>query len=373
MKAHVDDRPVTDAADSDLPTEMSPGEASQFASDNDSLYVMPLRIMPFETTMLQRGRLIRNAMFRPAIEIYRSSNGVSGQILIEDVTPEFASRKFGWPVNEIHPDYELLHKLARLTSYDIYSLRILFRENDIAIDTEEYLALSDEMKTTLNHYMQAFSRPLVQQIYGNDVADRLQADAIVKLFRDPEPGKALKNLQIMADSLALDVSAIPTFLENFADVYLAISYYQHYLDDIVPKMVDMVTDIDDLKSNWQMKQDPHLMNACTGLISVLGDITSSTTGRFETFHKLTNNMWDNLSADSFRKTEQIINGYRTTIAGVLCGLGIKINAWRERFPKRDAGSPQARAEFLISSIRPGMQAIQKIDRAMPLVPDNIGL
>ncbi len=352
--------------------EMSSAELSNFISDNDSLYVMPLRIMPFKTAKLRRGRLIRNAMFKPAIEIYRSADGASGQILIEDVTPEFAAKNFGWPTNEIHPDYELLHKLARLTSYDIYSLRILFREHDIPVESEEYLQLSGDMKAKLNRYMRAFTAALIRQVYGEDIAGNLEANEIIDLFRDPDGGETLRNLQIMAKSLELEVSDIPVFLENFADVYLAISYYQNYLDDIVPKMVDMVTDIEDLSKNWQMKQDAHLMSACTGLITVLGDITSSTTGRFETFHKLTDNMWGKLTADSFKKTEQIINGYRTSIAGVLCGLGIKINAWKERFPMRDAGSPQARAEFLISSIRPGMEAIKKIDRSMPLVPDNIG-
>jgi len=359
------------------PLEAPPGSAAedtrQFVSDNDSLYVMPLRIIPFETQALRRGRLIRNAQFKPAVEVYQSGDGASGQILIEDVTPEFASRYFGWGTNRIHPDYALLHKVARLTSYDIYSLRILFREHDIPVESVEYLQLSGDMKAKLNKYMQAFSRPLVQQIYGDEIADHLQSDDIVNLFRDPDTEKALQKLQILADSLSVEVSAIPEFLENFADVYLSISYYQHYLDDIVPKMVDVVAEIDDLKFNWQMKQDPHLMKACTGLVSVFGDITSSTTGRFETFYKLTDNMWDNLSAKNFKKTEEVINGYRTTIAGVLCGLGNKINAWKQRFPQRDAGSPQARAEFLISSIRPGMTAIKAIDQSMPLVPNDIGV
>lgn len=348
-------------------------DTRQFISDNDSLYVMPLRIVPFETSALRRGRLIRNAQFKPAVEVYQSDDGASGQILIEDVTPEFASRYFGWGTNKIHPDYALLRKVARLTSYDIYSLRILFREHNIPVESVEYLQLSGEMKAKLNKYMQAFSRPLVQQIYGDEIADHLQADDIINLFRDPDTEKALQRLQKLADSLAVEVTAIPEFLENFADVYLSISYYQHYLDDIVPKMVDVVAEIDDLKINWQMKQDPHLMKACTGLVSVFGDITSSTTGRFETFYKLTDHMWENLSADNFKKTEEIINGYRTTIAGVLCGLGNKINSWKQRFPQREAGSPQARAEFLISSIRPGMEAIRAIDRSMPLVPGDMGV
>ena len=139
------------------PVKISPEpaqeDARQFISDNDSLYVMTLRIVPFKTLALRRGRLIRNAQFKPAVEVYQSGDGTSGQILIEDVTPEIASRYFGWETNKIHPDYALLHKIARLTSYDIYSLRIL--------------------------------------------------------FRDPDTEKALQKLQKLADSLAVDASAIP--------------------------------------------------------------------------------------------------------------------------------------------------------------------
>jgi hypothetical protein len=47
---------------------------------------------------------------------------------------------------------------------------------------------------------------------------------------------------------------------------------------------------------------------------------------------------------------------------VLCGLGIKLNAWNERFPKRDVGGPIARSEMLFSEILPGLDKLGELER-----------
>ncbi|MBT5050905.1 MAG: hypothetical protein HOM58_20560 [Rhodospirillaceae bacterium] len=341
-----------------------------FRRDNDSLYVMPLQIVPFATPALRRGKLIRNTILKPAIEVYRSEDGVSGQILIEDITPEFGHYHFGWDDKEKNPDYKVLRKLAKLTSYDIYTLRIFFRELDITLESVDYLELSNEQKQQLNGYMRAFTQPLVKHIYGETKVDALEAADIIRLFSDPDTEKALQNIRRLADLLDVEVEGIPAFLEDFADIYLSFSYYQQYLDDIVPKMSDMVKEIDELRHNWQMKQDANLMNASQVLVNDLNDLTSSTTGRFESFHKNTENMWNDLSAERFRSTETMIRAYHKTIGGVLCGLGIKMNAWKKRFPNHDTGSPQARVEMILSSMMPGMEIIKRIDAAAPHLTDT---
>ena len=52
---------------------------TKFHEDNDSLYRMPMKIVPMETAMLRRGRLIKNAALDPAIELFRSGENGSGQ------------------------------------------------------------------------------------------------------------------------------------------------------------------------------------------------------------------------------------------------------------------------------------------------------
>lgn len=339
-----------------------------FTRDNDSLYVVPLKIVPFETPALRRGKLIKNTVLKPAIEVFQYHDGSSAQILIEDFTPELGSNLFGWKTKSVHSDLNILHKLARLTSYDVYSLRILFRELEIPIVSNDYLNLSETAKARLDGYMRSFTQPLIRRVYGHSMAEHLDASNIIKLFSDPDTEMALRNLQKLADVLGMPIRSIPTFLEDFADLYLSFSYYQSYLDDIVPKMVDLAAEISDLKENYQMKQDHHLMNVCRELVSNLNDLTASTTGRFEKFNNITDRMWDDISAERFRETQTLIRSYHTTIGGVLCGLGIKLNAWKKRFPKRYSGGPRARVEVLLSSMRPGMEKIMAIDKGAPLVP-----
>ncbi len=111
------------------------------------------------------------------------------------------------------------------------------------------------------------------------------------------------------------------------------------------------------------------MNNCLELVTYLNDLMASTTGRFEKFYNDTDEMWDNISTEKFRETETLIKSYHTTIGGVLCGLGIKMSAWKKRFPSPQSGGPYARAEYLLNSVRPGMETIMAINQGAPLHPD----
>ena len=64
----------------------------------------------------------------PAIEIFRNASSGSGQLLIDDLEVEVCHQMFGWPENDVHPDLDLLRRLGRLNSYDVYSLRLQFRD-----------------------------------------------------------------------------------------------------------------------------------------------------------------------------------------------------------------------------------------------------
>lgn len=42
------------------------------------------------------------------------------------------------------------------------------------------------------------------------------------------------------------------------------------------------------------------------------------------------------------------------IAGVLCGVGVKLSRWREQFPTAEHGNAARRYDVMRSEIRPGM-------------------
>jgi hypothetical protein len=198
---------------------------TKFHEDNDSLYRMPMKIVPMETAMLRRGRLIKNAALDPAIELFRSGENGSGQMLLGDFDNDKGHHMFGWPRNEDHPDLKMLRGLARLSSYDVYSLRIQFRDLGIEPASVEYLTLSAEKQDSLRLYMQVFTLPLMSLVYGDGEEQSGKTEDIVDLFRDPDTDVARQNLLRLAGSLKVEVNEIPKFLDDFADIYLSLAYF----------------------------------------------------------------------------------------------------------------------------------------------------
>lgn len=90
--------------------------------DMDSLHVLPLSILPLYTTGLKQARLIKNLHFQSVVEIYNGVKSGSGQI-----APSASKAHFRWESVQDFEDQRLIEHLARLNSYDVYTLRIELR------------------------------------------------------------------------------------------------------------------------------------------------------------------------------------------------------------------------------------------------------
>lgn len=322
-----------------------------------------MKIVPVETPELSRGRMIKNSALDPAIELFRGAETGSGQLLVSDIDAERGHHMFGWPLHKDHKDLELLRKLARLTSYDVYSLRIQFRALGIEPSSVSYLRLSPEKRKSLRMYMQVFTLPLIDLVYGQGDSAAQNVDNIVDLFRDPDTGVARQNLKRLADGLGVDMTEIPRFLEDFSDIYLSLSYYQEYLDDLTPKVIDMVGELGEMGQNWQLRQDPHTVAVLKKVHDDINDLLTSVTGRFEAFRQHSDGMWEDIDAEKFKKTKRLVLSAQETVGGVLCGLGIKLNTWKEKFPHASSGGPVARSDMLFSEILPGLDKLTALERA----------
>ena len=337
-------------------------DEEQFRRDLDSLYVMPLRILPFASTGLQRAKLVKDSRLKTAIEIFSNKATGTGLVYLDDMVAE----TFGMSRQEFKADQAILARLGRLNSFDVYSLRICLRELKIEVESNAYLDLSSEKKGELADYMKAFTMPLIKQVYGSADIDVEGAGDIVKLFSDPDVEVAIQKLRRLSDILEIGLQDIPKFLEDFSDIYLSLAYYQQYLDDITPKITVFIDELRVLKTNWQLRQDLRLMNSCNALEASLNDLIASVTGRFEAFSHDTDKMWENINAERFRKVEALIKAHHSTIGGILCGVGSKMNVWRSAFQDADAGGPIGRSEVIMSEIAPGLGKIIKLDAASPL-------
>lgn len=334
----------------------------QLTQDGDSLYVMPLRILPIKSPSIQRARLIKDSHLNSAIELYFTEEGASGQLYLSELDEEM----FGEDPEKRDHDLHILECVTKLHSFDVYSLRIRLREENITVRSTDFLTLSDGKKSELADYMKAFTMPLIKQVYGQDDVDAKDPGDIIKLFSDPDVSTAIEKLKMLSEKLNIKLTEIPKFLEDFSDIYLSFAYFQQYLDDITPNLIDFIDEISSLKDNWQMRQDARLMAVCESLENDLNNLIAGITGRFESFNRNTDSMWQNITAERFKTVQDLITAHHSIIGGVLCGLGCKMNTWRASFPTVDMGGPVSRAEILLSDIVPGMDKIVKLEQSTPL-------
>lgn len=70
-------------------------------------------------------------------------------------------------------------------------------------------------------------------------------------------------------------------------------------------------------------------------------------------------MWTDVNATSFHRIKQLVTGQHVTVGSMLCGLSVKMAAWEERFGD-GRGGPMARAEFVMSEFRQGIDKLKDI-------------
>ena len=326
-------------------------------SDMDSMFVLPLSIIPLETPALQSAKLIKNVRLRSVVEIFADAQTGSGQVDIESL-----AKMFNWPPDELHPDLAVLRRLALLPSYDVYSLRISLREHGIAVNDYSALKLSPDKARELTKYMVMFTRPLMKLIYADEAVNIESYDDLLKLFRDPDIKKARQRLEQMAQSLNIDIFDVPRFLEDYGDTFLSLSYFRHCLDRLEPYFTACVQSLDPIRRHFQLKQDVNLMRSCDQIEEVINSISASITGRLKVFERRTSEMWANISQEEFRTVKTMIERYHVTIGAALCGLTVKMNSFARMFPRPTVGGPVKRADFLMAEILQGIELIRDTEK-----------
>jgi len=341
-----------------LHKDASPAVGRRVVDDRDTLHTLALSIMPLKQPALKRARMIKNSRLDSVIELFRDKEIGSGQIEIEKLPVQFG-------VNSMSPeDFKLIRRLALMPSYDVYSLRVTLREAGIQVEDHEALRLSPAKTQELSAYMKSFTRPLMMQIYGAEGAQIETFEDVVGLFRDPDMQKAKHRLNVMAAKLGIDIFTIPRFLEDYADIFLSLSYYKQCLDIVTPKVYEFFESLRDLRKSHQARSNSQLMSACKDMESTFTELLTSVTGRLESFDRHTKDMWNDLSAERFRKIETVIKTFHTLMGGILCAVTVKMDAWTELFPDRRAGSPGRRADFILNDLRHGMTKIREIEASV---------
>jgi hypothetical protein len=335
---------------------------SEYDRDKDCLYILPLSIIPLETPGLKRARLVKDARLESAVEVFHGPDTGSGRWY----DPNQLTQVFDWPQDPVHPDLTIIKALIGLHSYDVFSLRIELRRLNIRVNYHSELRLSEEKSRELTKYMTDFTRPLVQHIYGNTNTKIADVNDLIAMFSKPNKEEARKNLRLMAEKMSVRMEDVPTFLEDYGDIFLSFAYFKEELDKIVPSIKDLIIVLRELKSDQQWRQEKHFLSTCDNMEKSFTDIISSITKRFENFDQHSQSLWDNITAESFRRVKDLITNHHTTVGGVLCGLKVKMDVWNERFG-RGQGGPIQRSDFIMGELKEGIDVITRLENEAPKI------
>ncbi len=328
----------------------------------DSLHLLPLSSIPLESRGLQRSRLRKNVRIQNVIEIFNESGTGSGQVRPEDIPVHFD----GEP-SETERDHKKIEKICTASSFDVFSLRIELRRMKIDVNNHSDLSLSDRKKAELTEYMKVFTRPLVQQIYGSSANDISDVSDIIGMFANPNREEALRNLKSLAELLRIELSEIPAFLEEYGDIFLSLAYFRKCIDDLVPDIDRFLAWLRECQESRDVHADIRLSRLLQDIGNDITNITASITGRFESFDRRSRDFWNDINADTFRNIRSLIAAHHVTIGGVLCGLTVKMDLWKQRFG-RGGGGPHRRIEFIKSEILPGLDHIKKLEESAGSIP-----
>lgn len=321
----------------------------------DSLHILPLSTIPLETPGLSRARLIKNVRLENVIEMFNDSKTGSGQ-----VNPDNISAYFEDHPREIERDLNKIRKLCQASSFDVYSMRIELRRMNIDVNRYDKLTLSETKKAELTEYMKVFTRPLVQYIYGNESIHVHDYTDLIGMFAQPNREEALRNLRLMAERLRIGLNEIPVFLEEYGDIFLSLAYFRRCIDEIVPDVERFIGWMKECLGSRDVQANPKLEKTIEEIANDLTDVSASITGRFESFDKRSQDFWNDINAETFRRIRNLIESHHVTIGGVLCGLAVKMDLWKVRFA-RGGGGPPRRIEFIKSEILPGLSHIKSLE------------
>ena len=342
-----------------MPAEATENPSSISDYDKDSLHILPLAMIPLQSNALSRARLVKNARLESMLEVFDNASTGSGQI-----DPDMIEQTFDIAQGEAIDDARKIQALAKLNSFDVYSLRIRVRNLGIVVDDHEHLRLSAAKRSELTKYMLGFTRPLIRQIYGNNETNIEDISELIALFDNPDREEALNNLRLITEKLGIDLAGLPRFLEDYGDTFLSLAYFQDTHLSLEPQFLSIAAAINNIRDNHQLRQNASLMHSMNDTLGDLRELKESIEALFDSFERESDKMWDDFSADTFRRVRLLIERNHTTIGAVLCGLSVKLGAWTRRFGTGDHGVLQ-QSEFIMSDIRQGLKNLLVITRNAP--------
>lgn len=319
-------------------------------TDMDALDTFPLSIMPLSSNSLKSAKLIKNTRMETTVELHNDPIAGSYQIYPEAIAETFKGAE---------KDQELIIKLSLLNSYDVFSLRNSIKKLGLDLEDPTVLSLSDGMRLTLNSYALEFTRPLLENIFGNNTDNNTQD--LQQLLRDPDVARVRENLMTMTRKTGIPLNEIPKFIEDYNEVFLSLSYYRHGFESISESIIRILIWIDELKRHRDIMSTPQTLTSCKRTEDALRFLSTSLRERLGRLQYSFEAFWKNINQQSFAQLRQQIEDNHASMGAVLCGLVVKLRSWEKTFPDNTVGGPTTRAKFVVTDLEPGLERLKTLE------------
>lgn len=322
----------------------------------DALDILPLSNIPLQSPRLLRSRMLKNIRLESVVEMFANEGSGSGQVDCNKVHTFFP-----WPEGFKHPDQKLLSSLGKLPSFDVYSTRLAMRNMGFETCNVTSLELSAHRKAQLNVHMRPFTEPLMRQMLGHQETQIQDFEQLAGLLRNPDRPEVLENLILMSERLHVDLPDLPRMLDDYADTFLSVAYYQELLDNLFPRIDKFMEELRLLREMPDLRQKQSFVNESKSLEQSLEKIIVATSALFESFYWQTNRMWEDINEDSFKKVRSLVTANQTIVGGVLCGLTVKLRGWENIFGDQPMDmSARKRAQFIQREMRFGIEKVEAL-------------
>lgn len=321
-------------------------------ADRDSVDRLPLSSIPLSSNALKNAKLIKNSRMETTVELHNDPLSGSLQVAPENIADFMATTE---------RDQAIIKSLAGLHSFDVYSLRSNLKKLGVEVKDAEELELSDDMKEGLSIYSMEFIQPLVEKIFGQGHDELHTSEGLKRIFRDPDIARAKENLKIMATKTGIPLAEIPKFLEEYSDVFLSVAYYRYGFESIGRDIDRFLLWMGELRAHRDTAASPKSAAQCKQVEDLMRYLSNSIRERLRHFQKGFQTFWADINPASFEQMRLQIEANHASMGSVLCGMIVKMNAWKKAFPDNTSGGPSTRLKFVVTELEPGLAKLKDLE------------
>lgn len=307
----------------------------------------------FSSITLRQARIVLMSDLTPAIDFFNSSEVGIGARNVQEATAEL-----NIPLEE----QTRLHRIMRLRSYDVYTLRAALAE---CLSTEqiERLALPRSERALLEKYTRDYTRALFRLIFEDKSIEACDRHSMKDLLNETSEDIIRTNVLSLAEKFQIKPDQLVDYIASIGDMLLAISFYRRSYEHLRKEIKQFLDNIKVISDDKNLKYRHVGIQRRVAYVQKLGTVTIKILNRyFDSFNRI-GVIWEGLTPERFRELHDGMEEQYPKIGRVLCIWQIKLQHWRKRFYDKDGrmrdSTMDQRATFFSDRIFPKFDSIEE--------------